>query len=84
MHWISTIMHVYPNPSNHTFELDFDKISDEKRSIVIYDAVGKQVEILPADQNKVSFGSNYEPGLYFINIQLQNSSLQLIALKLSH
>jgi len=80
----SDIMHVYPNPSNHTFELDFDKISDEKRSIVIYDAVGKQVEILPADQNKVSFGSNYEPGLYFINIQLQNSSLQLIALKLSH
>jgi hypothetical protein len=84
MPFASEDIQVLPNPSNHSFDLDLGEISEEEIKIDIYDVAGKPVEYIQTQQNKISFGSAYDPGMYFINVQLKTSSYQLIALKLSN
>ncbi len=74
----------YPNPSTHTFivNYDLDNYSDDSK-IIIYNTLGQLVEskVLTEKSGKIQIGNSLEGGIYFAHITTGNSiskSLKLI------
>ena len=64
---------VYPNPAN-----DFVKISanDNINSVKVYNCLGMMVEEIEVNANEVELNtSEYNTGIYFVNVQTENGNL---------
>lgn len=69
---------VYPNPSNGIFNIDLK----EEASIEIYDMLGKAVYVNKMQGGKSTIDiSNYQSGLYFLNIKSENGLITKKLLK---
>jgi hypothetical protein len=72
---------IYPNPSNGTFTLSFDAIDSEMYNLSITDMIGNSISntteyATNGKINKVYQLNHLSSGLYLLNIQSNNNSIQ--------
>ena len=59
---------IFPNPSTNVFNLNLNSI--EKTDIFIYNNQGKIIDkIQSTGKNKISFGNQLSPGIYFLKLR---------------
>jgi uncharacterized protein YjdB len=59
---------IYPNPSSSSFTLALkDQLSD-KITIIVTDIHGKKVYQANSNKNRVDFGKDFTPGIYFVQV----------------
>lgn len=64
---------VYPNPSEDRFVIDFDPQNGQQYYMNIYDVVGKIVSRIKYQGDKnVILGEDLNPGIYFIQLEMEN------------
>ncbi len=74
------LLEAYPNPSTNDFTLVLTGYSKEKVSITITDIFGTKVyQTTSVNKQKISFGNNFKPGLYFVMVE-QNGKKESIKL----
>lgn len=56
---------VYPNPSTHQITLEYDPNFEQNSSLIIRNALGQEMERLPANISEINI-ENYPSGLYYI------------------
>ncbi len=60
---------VFPNPSQHEFKISLKTGDRQSSEIIIRDQIGRVVERIWIKQNQmVSLGSSYRPGIYFAEV----------------
>ena len=68
----STSIKSYPNPYSTSFRLNFESTSSEAVNLNVYDLTGRVVESHQMNYNEVNnqeFGSNYQSGMYIIELK---------------
>jgi hypothetical protein len=69
---------VYPNPSKNAFNLQWTNNVVTPIYIQVTDIAGKRIETLKANSlNSISFGQNYTPGIYIVQIK-QGTDIQML------
>lgn len=68
---------IYPNPSSEYFTLKLSADNIDQTSIVIYDVMGRKVfQSSYGIQKMIRFGNELKPGIYFVNIIMDNQMVR--------
>jgi hypothetical protein len=73
----------YPNPSRTSFSIEIEGDADKKVSIKVVDVLGKLVQRLNgvAANQVITLGANYQPGVYYVEIEQGGVKKQLKLMK---
>jgi len=64
------MVHFYPNPASSTIYFEFPSNLDKSYSLHIYNFIGKKVNELPINSNKITLSLNgYYRGLYVFQLR---------------
>ena len=75
------LIKAYPNPTHHSFTLDVQTKLNDRVVIKVYDIAGRQVYLTSGAANRTySFGSDFVPGLYIVEVRQgdQRSLIKLV------
>ena len=65
----------FPNPFNENLTIEFDSNENfSEAELKVYNVLGQNIETItiPANSNVVSLNPNWESGIYFITIEMEN------------
>ena len=74
---------LYPNPVNHQLTLNLGSLSDKLLTVSVSDLSGKEIELIQlTGKNEIELDvNNYDPGVYFVSIQLDEKRTVLRFIK---
>ena len=71
-----------PNPGRDVFTLDISSGSSGQVEMMVYDVVGKKVEVRNIMANsRIKFGGEYTPGVYFVQVRQGSEQAMLKVVK---